>query len=39
MLSEEGKQSLPEFLVSANYSNPNVDAQNLSSKSDKNKSN
>ena len=39
MLSEEGKQSLPEFLVSANYSNPNVDAQNLSFKSDKNKSN
>ena len=39
MLSEEGKQSLPEFVVSANYSNPNVDARNLSFKSDKNKSN
>ena len=38
-LTKEGKQSLPEFLVSANYSNPNVDAQNFSFKSDKNKSN
>ena len=38
-LSEEGKQSLPEFLVGANYSNSNVDARNLSFKSDKNKSN
>ena len=39
MLSEEGKQSLLEFLVGANYSNSNVDARNLSFKSDKNKSN
>ena len=30
---------IPEFLVGANYSNPNVDARNLSFKSDKNKSN
>jgi hypothetical protein len=31
-LSEEGKQSLPEFFVSANYSNLNVFARNLSFK-------